>query len=280
MKKLFALYYVIFIASSCVSKKEYEALQKRNVSLSKKNKEIQKSMDANLLEKEKYDVLFAKYQYRIDSLQKVVDACEGKLNKSNTPAVQRPTPKPMAKAAYSDWNNPIYDVANTALLTTYLSADEKEFIKLWNYCRLNPQLFLNTYLKNIVDKSPQNRTKYESSLIVDLQKQQPLPVIRPDKVLFNSAKCHAYNSGVVGHVGHNRKSYTANCPMVFRAECCSYGNLDPLGHLINLLVDEGVASLGHRVALLTNYQFAGVSIQPHKTYSTNIVIDMHYSSQE
>ncbi len=36
MKKLFALYYVIFIASSCVSKKEYEALQKRNVSLSKK----------------------------------------------------------------------------------------------------------------------------------------------------------------------------------------------------------------------------------------------------
>jgi hypothetical protein len=280
MKKLFAISCILMLTISCVSKKEYEALQKRNTSLSKKNKEIQRNMDAVLLEKEKYDAVFATYLFRIDSLQKVVNALQTQVPANSNTQIPAAKTKPMAKAAYGDWNKPEYNVANTALLSAYMSEEEKEFIKLWNYCRLNPQLFLNTYLKKIVDKAPQSRTKYEASLIIDLQKQSPLPVIRPDKVLFASAKCHAYNSGVVGHVGHNRKSYATNCPSIFRAECCSYGNLDALGHLINLLVDEGVASLGHRIALLTKYEFAGVSIQPHKTFTNNIVIDMHYSSQE
>lgn len=280
MNKLFVISLIIIFSASCVSKKEYESLQKRNTSLSRKNKEIQRSMDAVLLDKESYDEIFATYQFRIDSLQKVVNALQTKVEANNNTQIPVAKTKQVAKAAYGDWNKPEYNVANTALLSSYMSDEEKEFIKLWNYCRLNPQLFLNTYLKKIVDKAPQYRTEYESSLIIDLQKQNPLPVIRPDKVLFASAKCHAFNSGVVGHVGHNRKSYSTNCPSVFRAECCSYGNLDALGHLINLLVDEGVVSLGHRVALLSNYEFAGVSIQPHKTFKNNIVIDMHYTAQE
>jgi hypothetical protein len=255
-------------------------VQKENASLSKKNKEIQKYMDAVLLEKEKYDSLFATCQYRTDSLQKVNSSLEFQIRANSNSQIPVNKTKPVAKVAYGEWNKPEYEVANTTMLSTYMSNDEKEFIKLLNYCRLNPQLFLNTYLKNIVDKAPQNRTKYEASLIIDLQKQSPLPVIRPDKVLFAGAKCHAYNSGLIGHVGHDRKSYSTQCLMIFRAECCSYGNLDALGHLINLLVDEGVASLGHRIALLTKYEFAGVSIQPHKTFTNNIVIDMHYFSQE
>ena len=276
MKKLVVILYILFFSASCVSKKEYDTLQKKNSSLSKKNKELQRSMEAVLLEQEKYEAIIAYYQYRIDSFQRVVDLLQPRTN-SQMPA---PKTKNVSKVAFGEWNEPKYETANTALGCTYMSEEEKEFIKLWNYCRLNPQLFLNTYLKKIKEKAPQFRTSYESSLIVDLQNQSPLPVIKPDKVLFTAAKCHAYNSGVIGHVGHNRKSYSSPCPIIFRAECCSYGNLDALGHLINLLVDEGVSSLGHRKALLAKYEYAGVSIQPHKTFSFNMVIDMHYNMQE
>jgi uncharacterized protein YkwD len=49
-----------------------------------------------------------------------------------------------------------------------------------------------------------------------------------------------------------------------------------LGHLENLLVDEGVPSLGHREALMGDYLHAGISFQPHKGYTENVVIDMSY----
>ena len=94
----------------------------------------------------------------------------------------------------------------------------------------------------------------------------------PTKALFESAKCHAHNSGAKGYVGHDRQSST--CKSDFNGECCQYGYEKPTQIVLDLLIDEGVPSLGHRKIILdTAYTKVGVSIQPHKTYRINTVMD-------
>jgi uncharacterized protein YkwD len=57
-------------------------------------------------------------------------------------------------------------------------------------------------------------------------------------------------------------------------ECCYYGVEDAFDIIVDLLIDQGVSSLGHRkICLSPSYTELGVSIQPHKTYSSNTVLD-------
>lgn len=51
------------------------------------------------------------------------------------------------------------------------------------------------YLKNSTDY-------YESSLYEELQQIEPRPVLKPNRKLFESAQCHAKESGERGFVGH------------------------------------------------------------------------------
>jgi uncharacterized protein YkwD len=88
--------------------------------------------------------------------------------------------------------------------------------------------------------------------------------------MYEYAKCWAKESGKKGVIGHNR----IRCKKGYFAECCSYGNLEPLEFVLNLLVDEGIPSLGHRKILFTNYKKVGVSINTHKTYGQCVVIDV------
>jgi hypothetical protein len=43
---------------------------------------------------------------------------------------------------------------------------------------------------------------------------------------------------------------------------------------MDLLIDEGVPSLGHRIILFKPHTQIGVSIQPHKKYRWNAVLDL------
>lgn len=281
---------LMVILPACVSQKDFNDLKVQNSKLQKKNRELTKKVDSLQIQVNAYEDLFVTYQYRIDSLQRVVaNQNVGKpvtntKNNKIQPVVQvkpeagpiKPASMPEAKADFSEWKSSMYATADIAAGLSYLSQEEKEFYKLWNLFRLNPQLFLKTYLKEIYETPVAQRTSYEQSLVTDIMKAAPKGIVRPDTRLYESAKCHAYQSGIKGYVGHSRKAYEAACPSIYSAECCSYGDLDALGHLRNLLVDEGVPSLGHREALMGNYLYAGVSFQPHKSYSENVVIDMAY----
>ena len=93
----------------------------------------------------------------------------------------------------------------------------------------------------------------------------------PDEKLSLSAKCHALSSGKVGHVGHDRIDTT--CKSIFWGECISYGAANGKDVVYQLLVDEGVPSLGHRKICLSELSIIGVSIQNHKIYGSNAVLD-------
>ena len=130
---------------------------------------------------------------------------------------------------------------------------------------MNPELFAGTYL----DYLKTSADYYESSLYRELHRMQPLPVLKPDRALFESARCHATESGENGYIGHER----FKCKEHFMGECCHYGNSVALDIVIKWLIDRNVPSLGHRRICFGNYTEMGVSIQPHTIYGKNAVLD-------
>jgi uncharacterized protein YkwD len=163
------------------------------------------------------------------------------------------------------WSDPKYLEANSTLNENYLTSEEKKLYYFLNLVRMNPKLFADTYLSHLRNSGD----AYESSLFSELQNLKPLPVLKPNRKLYESAKCHATESGKRGYVGHTR----SKCDKYYLGECCQYGLSDALEIITSLLIDQDVSSLGHRRICLGNYTELGVSIQPHKSYGVNTVLD-------
>jgi hypothetical protein len=189
-----------------------------------------------------------------------------------------PKPGPSPLASYSaEWNDAKYLKCNTAANVSYMNDEEKEVIYILNMLRTNPVLFANTVLQKYPDENHQgflrNIQEYKS-LLDTLRKTKPLALLYPDSLCFVSAQCHAISSGKTGYVGHERQ--TKECKDLYFGECCQYGYKDPLPILMGLLIDQNVPSLGHRYMCIGSYGKIGVSIQPHKVYGTNTVLDFYY----
>jgi hypothetical protein len=180
----------------------------------------------------------------------------------------------------SEWNNIKYSKCNTAVDAPYLRKSEKDVIYILNLIRSYPALFAKTVLKKYPDLSGNgylaDDTYYFKSLLDTLLSLEPMQMLYPDKTCFISAKSHAYQSGITGYVGHERKAPDSKLKKHYYGECCDYGHEDALEIVLSLLIDEGIPSLGHRDICLSNYTKLGVSIQPHKRYSTNTVLDFYY----
>lgn len=196
--------------------------------------------------------------------------------RSSTPHTVVDSLSPLA--AFSDrWNNLEYQACNTASRVAYMTPDEKNTIYILNLARQYPQLFLETVVLQYPTYSGEERLRksdFYKSLVTFLRQRKPLPILSPDSALFQSAFCHAQSSGRSGYVGHNRQTRSCKSVEKFRGECCDYGSPDPLTIVMHLLIDEGVESLGHRLILFNPYSKIGVSIQPHKNYRWNAVLDL------
>jgi len=168
--------------------------------------------------------------------------------------------------------------ANTAKDATYLTEDGKLVVLIMNIARINGPLFVKNILNN---QSNDNSSANFQSLISDLNKTKDLNPFFPASGLSKAAKFHAIDMGDKGTTGHKSSDGTATFVRIRKyaqgssmAENCSYGYSDPLEIVLQLLIDEGVASLGHRKSILNqSYSFVGVSIQPHTAYGYNCVQD-------
>ncbi|MEP7237126.1 MAG: hypothetical protein ABI685_04665 [Ferruginibacter sp.] len=184
-------------------------------------------------------------------------------------------------SAYSEkWNEVKYNACNTAANATYMSKKEKDVIYILNLIRTNPALFANTVLKKYPALSGNGYLAddeyYFKSLVDTLLTLPAKQMLYPDNDCFISAKAHAYQSGITGYVGHERKSNDSKLKKHYFGECCEYGHNAPLDIILALLIDEGIPSLGHRIVCLSDYAKLGVSLQPHKRYGTNTVLDFYY----
>ena len=151
----------------------------------------------------------------------------------------------------------------------FMTKTEIEVIQYLNIARMYPLWFI--VFADLVHPATPN----EISLVNTLKSMKTIPnPLKTDSLNFISAKCHAISSGKIGYVGHERQG---TCKSKFYGECCDYGNENPLQIVKALLIDENVASLGHRkICLDSSYTKMGVSIQPHTLYRTNAVLDFSY----
>ena len=175
------------------------------------------------------------------------------------------------------WSDAMLEKAKTASNANYLSPKEKEVIYYLNLVRMNPSLFGKTYLKDYLETEQLN-SRYTKSLIKTLKSAKPAPLLTPTKDLHQFAKKHALKYGKRGKTGHgNFTTRTKNIKEKYGsaiAENCDYGNDSPLAIVMSLLIDEENPSYGHRKNILNpNYYFVGTSIQAHKKYTWNCVMD-------
>lgn len=181
-----------------------------------------------------------------------------------------------------EWDRRIIEEANTASNENYLSEEEKKVIFYTNLVRLDPKLFEKTYLANYLDSAKFRDSKWIFSLKKELKEAKPSEPLTPQKDLYEVAKAHAIDmgkSGKIGHVSSNGTYFSKRIEMLkknydFIYENCQYGYKDALSIVIDLLIDEGIQDFGHRKAILNPaLKFTGASIQPHRRYRFNCVID-------
>src|SRR5258706_3222962 len=190
----------------------------------------------------------------------------------------QPDPSPLASFS-ADWNDSRYLACNTAVNSRYMNDNEKEVIYILNLLHSNPKLFANS----VVTKYPEymnrnyltNVPEYQS-LLDTLRKVRTLPLLYPDSLCFESAKCHATSAGKIAYVGHDRKTEECKVKKHHQGECCQYGYKDALSIVMALLIDQNMSSLGHRFLCLSDYAHIGVSVQPHTGHGYNAVLDFYY----
>jgi len=167
---------------------------------------------------------------------------------------------------------------NTAENVSYLTMEEKWIIYYCNIARMDGKLFLDTILTPYLTEKGIKSTTFVKSLIKDLEKTRDLPLLFSQQDLFQAAKGHAESMGNKGKIGHDGFEKRMK-PFMTKynkgvAENCQYGYQSAKQIVIDLLIDEGVSSLGHRKNILNaSYNCVGVSIQPHKSYKYNCVMD-------
>jgi hypothetical protein len=186
------------------------------------------------------------------------------------------------QTATSNFTDEEVKACKTAENIKYLTQVEKDVLLFINLVRINPEMFSEKILKPYVKKYPQHSKKYSRSLFKDLKTGRELNPLKPTKDLFDFAKNHALTTGKKGKIGHRSargKSFQKRTKELIKkyalvGENIHYGSNNALEIVIDLLIDDGIKGVGHRVNILTStYTFCSVSIQKHKKHTYNCVID-------
>ena len=203
-----------------------------------------------------------------------------------------------------DWDNTQLDTARNV---DYLSAIEKDVVLELNKVRTNPQKYAEMYIKPRLvyfNGSYNGRGYSEPGKITLLTNEgkkaveecynvlkgtKNMPALKPSKGISATAKGHVLEQGKRGTVGHNRADGSSFSDVMNRygrwsggcAENISYGMEDAREIVIQLLVDDGVSSRGHRKNIMnSSFGVVGVAAGAHTMYKHMCVIDFAQSYTE
>lgn len=115
-----------------------------------------------------------------------------------------------------------------------------------------------------------------------LGRQAPLGRLQPSPLLARAAAAHLADqerSGAEGHAGSDGSSPGDRVRQLgggdYVAEIISYGSVDAVDAMRQLIVDDGVADRGHREIVYTaELRYAGAACGPHPVYGSMCVIDL------
>jgi uncharacterized protein YkwD len=188
------------------------------------------------------------------------------------------------------------DELDTARNVSYLSTLEKDIVLELNKARTNPAAYARVYLEvrrqnyegrlfrrpgQLDLRTKEGRSALEECIRV-LRNTEALGPLRPSRGLSRAATDHIKDTGPRGKIGHKGIDGSTISTRVSRygkwsgyiAENISYGPGEAREIVIQLLVDDGVTSRGHRKNILENqFAYIGVAVGPHKTFTTMCVMD-------
>lgn len=182
----------------------------------------------------------------------------------------------------------------------YLSHEEKMVIVEANKCRTNPRRYaeevLTPFLNSISDDNifiyhgqRIQLTEGKSAVleaIEELEKSSPCSALLPDENCHKAAVYHNDDQGPKGTVGHNgTKGDTPsdrlrrfNSESIGCSECISYGYNEGEYIMIQLIVDDGVKSRGHRKGMMNkDIKLIGPAIGNHKKFGFMCTVDCTFN---
>ena len=184
----------------------------------------------------------------------------------------------------------------------YLSPVESGVVAELNLARTDPKgymKFLREYralIHNGIYERPgeigvqlQEGTRAVDEAITFLERTKPLGSLTASKGLSSAAKAHAVDQGKSGATGHSGADGSTPFDRMNRfgkwqetaGENISYGSGDARGIVIQLMVDDGVASRGHRANIFSSaLKVVGIGVGPHPKYGTICVQDFAGAYEE
>jgi uncharacterized protein YkwD len=164
------------------------------------------------------------------------------------------------------WTKSQLDKANTAKNISYLTKTEKEAIMYINLCRLFPKEFSNLEVSQYqIDEEYQDSVlvefeEFKNSLLNDLLTRKACKPLKFNRTLYLDAKCYSTEISKVNRSGHDR----VFCKKTNYAECISFRQKTGKDIALQLLIDAGIKSLGHReICLDKSYTKIGISSNKH-----------------
>jgi uncharacterized protein YkwD len=190
----------------------------------------------------------------------------------------------VVKTLLKKWDSKQVEAAKQLSDVGYFSEEEKNALFYLNLLRINPKKFHDTFFAHYKD-SLKADPAFVLSASADLLKCQPLAPLKPHLLLFDEARKHAIQMGDAGKSGHKDIYGTpypirvAHLTKKFKKvqENCQYGYDKGLFIILDLFIDNHISDLSHRKSLLDeNLRYAGISIQKHRIYKVNAVLEFGF----
>jgi uncharacterized protein YkwD len=185
---------------------------------------------------------------------------------------------------------------DTARNAGYLSRLEKDLILELNKVRSDPKKYADLYIlprtryfkgNNYSLAAGRSIATVEGARAVEechaaLSAMESVPLLYPREGLSRAAGDHAADqgeAGTTGHTGNDGSSFETRIQRYGRwsgvtAENICYGSSTGRDIVCQLLIDDGVASRGHRLNNMNRaYAYVGVAVRPHRRYETVCVMD-------
>ncbi|MBR4599524.1 MAG: CAP domain-containing protein [Treponema sp.] len=186
-----------------------------------------------------------------------------------------------------------WDIAklDTARNVDYLSTIEKDVILEMNKARSNPALYAELYITPRTKKF--DGKIYNDSIVTNegitvvnecisyMKKAKALPVLNPEKGLSLAAQQHSSTQGETNQTGHTGVDGSTPFTRIEKygtyktaGENISYGAMSGRDIVVQLLIDDGVSSRGHRKNIM-NKDFSSTGVgytKKHKAYGSVCVI--------